>query len=58
MNGGSCAIASASACFWRPIAPVVVARWSTRPARSSRLDATSVTSCELAETKRRNSGVS
>ena len=58
MNGGSCSIDSASAACSEPIAVVVVARWSTRPARSSRRSATSVTSLEEATTKRSSSGVS
>ena len=43
-NGGSCSTESASACWREPIALVVVARWSTRPARSSLRSARSVTS--------------
>ena len=58
MNGGSCSIASASAACSEPIAVVVVARLSTRPARSSRRSATSVTSFEEATMKRSSSGVS
>ena len=58
MNGGSCPIASASAACSEPIAVVVVARLSTRPERSSRRSATSVTSLEEETMKRSSSGVS
>jgi len=51
-------IESASAWFWLPIAVVVVASWSTRPARSSWRSAMSVTSCEEETMKRSSSGVS
>ena len=51
-------IDSASASFWLPIAVVVVASSSTRPARSSRRSAMSVTSWEEETMKRSSSGVS
>ena len=58
MKPGRSPIAVESACFWRPMAPVVVARWSTRPARSARRVARSPTSCEDSPMKRLSAGVS
>ena len=54
-NGGSCSTESASSCWREPIALVVVARWSTRPARSSLRSARSVTRLEDETTKRSSS---
>ena len=58
MNGGSSWIASSRLFDWRPIACVVVARWSTRPDRSARREARSPVSLELSTRKFVSAGFS